>query len=146
MYTINIENTMNYITSAGKYLRWYKRYKRGQYQDAFDKCVLKYLQGKPYLCAKQSACKRFYFDMNNSIIWRMDYKTSYKMGFKNYNMTLEERMKYYDKKKFHIIVIDLYVSLSNPRISIDPIDECYLTCLRNDHMEIADTGKVPNGC
>jgi hypothetical protein len=135
---------MNYIMSAGKYLRWYKRYKRCQYQDSFDKCVLKYVHDKPYLKVKQSACKRFYVDNKNCIIFRMDYKTSYKMGFKNYNMTLEERMKYYDKKKFHIIVIDLYISLTNPRMNIDPVDECYLICLKNDHMEVKDTGVI--GC
>ena len=66
--------------------------------------------------AKKSKCGRFY-SSNDSIVIRPDLKAGEYLGKKWYsNKYLDDMMKYYIDKKYHIIRIEIYEAHKNPKV------------------------------
>ena len=95
---------MNYLFVL-KYLPIWKKWKRADTQQTFETRVYTFLKDRPNIRIKQSGCKRYYIDDNLKIIIRMNYRTSYKMGFKQYSQSLENSMNYFVKNDYNIIAI-----------------------------------------
>ncbi len=116
------------------FLRVFRNRKRKQYIDTFNRFVKAYLENSKLKdLFKQTPCKRAWVCYEYSIIIRPDYLTADFLGVKNYDYKkLQDMMKYYEKKKYNIIVVDLFEKMNIPDIELEDITVVLLTELENE--------------
>lgn len=101
------------------FFRFYRNSWRNSYLNAFDKSATELIKTMYCIKFKKSECGRFYTS-NDSILIRPDLKTAVYLGKKNHlNKNLEDMIKYYNDKKYHIIRIDIYDDYLNPKVKMD---------------------------
>jgi hypothetical protein len=108
-----------------KYIPQYKKYKREKLLINFKCGVYEFLREYPKINVKESYCKRFYYDNKLKIIITLCYFQALKLGFSNYDMTLESALSYYQDNNYTIISIS--INDNKPRVHLYPNIEKFLS-------------------